>query len=435
MNNADRDDGSDYRPLSSAGVFDEAWEKQARQALDLAGWDSELAVRAARDALAVVAGKLSEEEFHARHREAYLKEFGVDLRPHEDEVATNEPEAGPSVTGGENSSSPTTLLDVPAERILMRPGHNGLSRRAALVLAGGGVAALLLGDLAAARTSQAGMVTPDDAVGGASPSSGSPKASGARGKVRWGMVMDLEKCNGCLQCIATCKKEHGLPDGVFWIYVMAFKEPDRANDVNLLVRTCQHCSNAPCVKVCPTGARHRRGDGLVLTDYDVCFGCRYCQVACPYGVNYFGWSDPDVKFAGERKDARGVKVDGAPPKGMMGKCVFDPLRQDDSKLRGTTHCELACTAGVIHFGDLNDPESEPNQYLRKRIEESGGKLSTFHLLDDLGTKPNVIYIGHQPSRHAEPAEPPVRYEDWGFIDERRIVLEGPDPWFKRVFSR
>ncbi|MCC7365027.1 MAG: 4Fe-4S dicluster domain-containing protein [Dehalococcoidia bacterium] len=430
MTNADRDGGADYRPLSSAGVFDEAWEKRARQALDVAGWNSELAVQAARDALAVVSGKLSEDEFHARHREAYLREFGVDLRPKEEAAETDEAPAAVA-------TAPVAVAEAPAATITTRPGHNGLSRRSALGLAGGGVAALLLGDLVAARTGEAGAVATGDgdAGGGIVPAAQGEAASEGKRKIRWGMVMDLEKCNGCLQCIATCKKEHALPDGVFWIYVMAFKEPDRPGDANLLVRTCQHCSNAPCVKVCPTGARHRRDDGLVLTDYDVCFGCRYCQVSCPYGVNYFGWDDPDEKFTGQVKDARGKKVDGAPPRGMMGKCVFDPIRQDDPKQRGTTHCELACTEGVIHFGDLNDPESDPNVYLRQRIEESGGKLSTFHLLGDLGTKPNVIYIGHQPSRNAEPTEPPVRYEDWGFVEERRIVLEGPDPWFKRVFSR
>lgn len=427
MNNADTDGGSEYRPLSSADVFDKAWEKRARESLDLAGWNSELAIQAARDALAVAGGKMSEEEFHSRHREAYLREFGVDLRPIED-----------GADEAEDASEAAAPVAVPAGAIAAaiqeRPGHNGLSRRQALGLAGGGVAALILGDLVSTRTTEASVVTTDDTPAGKSPASEGSAPANTKGKIRWGMVMDLEKCNGCLQCIATCKKEHGLPDGVFWIYVMAFKEPDRP-DTDILVRTCQHCSNAPCVKVCPTGARHRRKDGIVLTDYDVCFGCRYCQVACPYGVNYFGWSEPDTKFTGERKDARGKKVDGAPPRGMMGKCVFDPIRQDDPKQRGTTHCELACTSNVIHFGDLNDPESEPNQYLKKRIEETGGKLSTFHLLDDLGTKPNVIYIGHQPSRHAESAPPPVRYEDWGFVEERRVVLEGPDPWFKRVFSR
>jgi molybdopterin-containing oxidoreductase family iron-sulfur binding subunit len=253
-----------------------------------------------------------------------------------------------------------------------------------------------------------------------------------------GMVIDLERCDGCLMCVATCAREYGLPDGVHWIYVLAYKEPERPDAVNLLVRPCQHCSNAPCVKVCPTGARHRRDDGLVLTDYDVCFGCRYCQVSCPYGVNYFGWSDPETSgggYTGQRKDARGKSVIGAAPRGVMSKCIFDPQRQDSSHQHNSTHCQMACAMGVIHFGDLNDPESEPMRYLRQRVEASGGTVSTFRLLESLGTEPNIIYIGHQPSVHATATEGPTRYEDWGMVHERRAVLEGPEPWFKRMFGR
>lgn len=435
MSSSERGSDGAHLPLSAGEVFDAAWEARTRKALDSTGWDSSLAIRVARDALEVFTGELSEAEFQARHHEAYLREFGVDLRPPGEELPLDpgsnvEPAAAEAISGPDIAEPAIS-------------GHQGISRRSAMALAGGGVAALLLGDLLSARTRE---VAADSGEGGGGPHSGhgAPAPAGGSGapasrdpKVRMGMVIDLERCDGCLMCVAACRQEYALPDGVFWIYVMAFKEPDRPDDTHLLVRTCQHCSNAPCVKVCPTGARHRRDDGLVLTDYDVCFGCRYCQVACPYGVNYFGWSDVDKEkqFTGERKDARGKSVIGAPPRGVMGKCIFDPQRQDSSQHHNTTHCQMACPMGVIHFGDLNDPDSEPNRYLRQRTEQSGGKLSTFKLLDDLGTRPNVIYIGHQPSRSAEPADNPTRYEDWGFVDERRIVLEGPEPWFKRVFGR
>ena len=112
--------------------------------------------------------------------------------------------------------------------------------------------------------------------------------------MRWGMVIDLENCNGCLMCVAACRNENGLSDGVYWIYPLAFSDENR-DALNILVRPCMHCSNSTCVKVCPVGARHvRESDGLVLTDYDLCIGCRYCQVACPYGSNYFQWAEPST---------------------------------------------------------------------------------------------------------------------------------------------
>ncbi|HEX6220986.1 MAG TPA: 4Fe-4S dicluster domain-containing protein, partial [Acidimicrobiia bacterium] len=253
--------------------------------------------------------------------------------------------------------------------------------------------------------------------------------------VQYGMVIDLERCDGCLFCVDACRTENGLADGVLWSYVFAYKEPQSEN-TQFLVRVCQQCTQAPCIMVCPTTARHRRpSDGLVLTDYDVCIGCRYCEVACPYGVNYFQWGDPATyggTFQGERRDSRGIPVAGDPPRGVMGKCNYCPLRQEDPEQQGTTACAQACPMDAIHVGDMNDPDSEPNRYLARRREESGGHLPTFRLLEDLGTEPNVIYIGTPPSTRAELVEGPVSYQDWGLVEDRRTVLEGPKPWFQRI---
>ena len=175
----------------------------------------------------------------------------------------------------------------------------------------------------------------------------------------------------------------------------------------------------------------------MLTDYDICIGCRYCQVACPYGVNYFQWGEPDVPLEDvpddHTHDERGRWVDSRPEKGMMGKCTMCPTRQDglmgEEKV-GTTACEEACAMDAIHFGDMNDPESAPNQHLEAYREQHPNDQSdfpdrpedtvgTFRLLEELGTDPNVVYVGNEPGRNAEQVEGPVSYEDMGIVDNRK----------------
>ena len=395
----------------------EVWEARARKVLEPGEHDIELGVEAARDAQRVVAGELSEQEYRDRYEGSYLAEFGVDDRPRLADGLT--PPSRDDDAEGEAAANGSAGAPVV------------LSRRALLGTFGAAAGLLFLGDLfgrSALGGEPAGAgAAPTGAAGGA--------AGGETTPARFGMVIDLERCDGCLECVAACKDENALSDGVLWPYVFAYQEPDDVED-RFLVRLCQHCSRAPCVMVCPTAARHRRlADGLVLTDYDVCIGCRYCQVACPYGVNYFQWGDPEAYgggYDGERRDARGVAVSGDPPKGVMGKCSFCPLRQDDPQRRGTAACVDACAMDALHIGDLNDPDSPPNRYLAKRQEETDGNLSTFRLLEDMGTEPNVVYIGQPPSARAELVEGPWAYEDWGLVEDRRAVLEGPTPWFRRM---
>ena len=110
---------------------------------------------------------------------------------------------------------------------------------------------------------------------------------------KYAMAIDLERCQGCRACMEACMIENATADGVFWMYVFRFENGDYPNTTqSYLPRPCQHCDNAPCVKVCPVGASFKREDGLVLTDSDRCIGCRYCELACHYGVNYFNWQKP-----------------------------------------------------------------------------------------------------------------------------------------------
>ncbi len=403
----------------------ERWEPWARAILDETDHDTDLGVDIARDAQRVAAGQLDEDEFRWRYEAAYLDAFGVDERPQLADGLTR-PDRDADSTAGDGE---VAAADVPTV----------VSRRRVLAALGGAAAgALFFGELfrQGAFASTPGIGDPLPMAGAVRPGAGpGTVAPGEKLNVQYGMVIDLERCDGCLDCVQACVSENGLSEGVLWPYVFAYQEPEDV-DPRYLPRLCQNCTRAPCVMVCPTGARHRRlADGLVLTDYEVCIGCRYCQVACPYGVNVFQWGDPETYgggFEGERRDARGVAVKGDPPKGVMGKCTFCPLRQEDPDQRGTAACVDACSMDALHIGDLNDPDSPPNRHLARRREEAGGNLPTFRLLEDLGTEPNIIYIGQPPSSNAELVEGSWTYEDWGLTEDRRAVLEGPEPWFRRM---
>ena len=368
--------------------------------------NEDLAKRVAEDAVKLGQGQISEKEFKSKYHEEYIKEFGVDDRP--------------------ISPSDSPLVQPFSRRTLLKIGG---------VVAAGAIGSLFLGRQATATG------TSDDRKLANLLMASEESGEGAEdtNRVQKGLVIDMEKCDGCLECVYACHHHNNNPQGVLWLYVFSYMD-ENSDQPNFLPRLCNHCSNPPCVKVCPVRARHKREiDGLVLTDYNLCIGCRYCMVTCPYGVNYFQWDDPPprshmIHSGGEMKytDYRGRWVIGNPPKGVMGKCEFCPERQDDG--RNNLVCELSCPHDALHFGDMNDPNSRPNQYLKKRKEESGGRLSTFRLLEDHGTKPNILYIGQQPSGHARLVEGPVSYADWGLVEERLPMLGDRKPWFLETFG-
>ena len=105
---------------------------------------------------------------------------------------------------------------------------------------------------------------------------------------RLGMLIDLSLCIGCNACVVACKRENDVPLTKFntWIESFDVERPDgriaRAN----VPKQCNHCEDAPCVKVCPTGASYKAEDGTVQVDMEKCIGCKYCMAACPYQVRY-----------------------------------------------------------------------------------------------------------------------------------------------------
>lgn len=230
---------------------------------------------------------------------------------------------------------------------------------------------------------------------------------------RWGMVIDLDKCTACQACTVACKEENNQPtagpDGssrgrdIFWMQVLRSVEGEYPKvRARFIPRPCMHCDEPPCVQVCPVDATYKRADGIVAQDYDRCIGCRYCMVACPYGVRYFNWGRPKFQAAAYLNPDHALGRNGARegpvvrPAGVVEKCTFCVHRLEKAKKKAeaegrevrdgdyVTACTQTCTGGAIKFGDLDDPNSEV--YRLSRDKRSS------RLLEEMGTEPRVYYL-------------------------------------------
>lgn len=200
------------------------------------------------------------------------------------------------------------------------------------------------------------------------------------------MVIDLRKCIGCETCRTACAHVNRVPPNARWRRMAECGFIDSASGKRMfLTMGCMHCAKAPCVESCPTGATRRRPDGIIEIEYDLCMGCGACVVACPYHAR--GIAHEDLVFRGNGT------AEGEDRIGVCTKCNFCLPLIDRALAKGlrpgvepeaTPVCVEHCIADALHFGDLDDPESE----VSKMIRENG----TARLLEELGTEPAVYYI-------------------------------------------
>lgn len=113
---------------------------------------------------------------------------------------------------------------------------------------------------------------------------------------QYGFFIDSSRCTGCKTCMLACKDYKDLPPEINFRRVYEYAggawvaEGDTwRQDVFAYYTSiaCNHCADPACIKVCPTGAMHKREDGFVVIDEDVCIGCKSCVLACPYGAPQF----------------------------------------------------------------------------------------------------------------------------------------------------
>ena len=140
-----------------------------------------------------------------------------------------------------------------------------------------------------------------------------------------------------------------------------------------------HCKNPACVEVCPTGASHKREDGIVLIDHEKCVGCQSCIVACPYGARYFIRENEGYFKAGDLPcETLGQKRHRP---GVVEKCTFCVDRLTEGRKPA---CVRTCPVQARTFGDLNDPGSEVSDLIRCR--------HGFQFHKGLGCEPSVYYL-------------------------------------------
>ena len=178
--------------------------------------------------------------------------------------------------------------------------------------------------------------------------------------MRYAFAIDHRKCIGCHACTVACKTEHGVPLGDYrtWVKYVERGEFPHVRRYFTVLR-CNHCSDAPCVTICPTVALYKRADGVVDFNKDRCIGCKSCMQACPYDAIYI---DQDTNTAA--------------------KCNFCAHRLEVGL---EPACVIVCPEQAIIAGDLDNPLSEISRLVNREPTEVRKP--------DQGTGPNVYYIG------------------------------------------
>lgn len=190
-----------------------------------------------------------------------------------------------------------------------------------------------------------------------------------------GVLVDVSRCTGCNQCVQACATAHGLgearpsaqqsPDGLSAARWLAIVENPQGGYAR---KSCRHCLQPACVSVCPVGAMVQTAEGVVLYDSRICMGCRYCMMACPFGIPRYEW-------------------ESAAPRVRKCDLCYDRLQSG-----GIPACVEACPEGVMVFGEREDLLAQAHQ----RISQSAGQyLPVVYGESDAGGTA-VIYISQAP---------------------------------------
>ncbi len=184
------------------------------------------------------------------------------------------------------------------------------------------------------------------------------------------ILTDTTKCIGCRECVIACKKEYKLEDAVprrwssndglsarNWTSIVE-------HDDKYIRKQCRHCLEPACVSACPVAALTKSEMGAVVYDSKKCLGCRYCMMACPYGIPRYDW-DKQVPY--------------------VRKCILCADRVKDGK---QPSCTEACPTGATIFGDRDELIAVAHQRIKDNPDKYRDRVWGEHEVG--GT--SVLYI-------------------------------------------
>jgi formate dehydrogenase iron-sulfur subunit len=248
------------------------------------------------------------------------------------------------------------------------------------------------------------------------------------------ILFDASKCTGCRACQVACKNwnqrtyTHTDNEGTYenpleltsqcWMRIL-FNEPEKrpASDDDLYwyftKYQCMHCTDATCVKVCPSGAtkKHKVSDGdseawLVKTDPKQCIGCNYCVATCPFQACRYDEAEKGI-FRCVMCFDRITQDPAAFPTPEQASPDLEKNAKDPYPLRNRPACVQTCTAGALSFGTLEEMIKKAEErvaFLKKERKKEGANI---YGLDQVGGLHYIYVLEDLPEKYRLPEKPSV----------------------------